>query len=323
MKVKADARPQRTHMITPTAKRNTERTASGISEAQECGGRRPFERAYPRSRRPLEGSSQMTDGPEIAGSLRGVTFHQRDLSGAMFDTCTLEEARFRDCNLSGVRIVASYVEGLRVSSLHGEGARVVVDDVDVSEFVAAELDRRFPERVALRSLSVPDDYRAVFATLEARWDETLQRAERLPEPARDERVDGEWSLVETLRHLVFADDCWITRQYYETDDAFHPLGVPPTDCPPDQHAELGLADGAHPAYAEVVGELRDRRTRLRELLAGLTEADLERPRTAVMVPVWGEETHAGGECLRVLLQEYSAHRRYAERDLAILETGVA
>ena len=92
----------------------------------------------------------MTSEPVISGSLRGATLHQRDLSGATFDTCTLEGARFRDCNLSDVIIVASYVENLRVSSLHGQGARIIVDDVDVSGYVAAELDRRFPERVALR-----------------------------------------------------------------------------------------------------------------------------------------------------------------------------
>ena len=244
---------------------------------------------------------------------------QRDLSGATFDTCTLEGARFRDCNLSGVIVVASYVDNLRVSSLHGQGARVIVDDVDVSEFVAAELDRRFPERVALRALSAPADYRALFAMLEERWDETLQSAERLSEAARHERVDGEWSLVETLRHLVFADDCWISRQFRETDDAFHPLAVPPTDYPLDERAELGLDEEAEPAYDEVVAVFRDRRSRLRDLLVTLNDADLERPRTAVIAPAWGEETHTGAECLRVLLEEYSSHRRYAERDLATLE----
>ena len=262
----------------------------------------------------------MTDGLATAGSLQGATLHQRDLSGTTFDTCTLEGARFRDCNLSGVTVVSSYVEDLRVSSLHGQGGRVIVDDVDVSEYVATELDRRFPVRVALRALSGPDDYRALFATLEVRWDETLQRAELLPEPMRHERVDGEWSLVETLRHLVFADDCWIRRQYREADTAFHPLGVPPTDCPRDQRAELGLDEGAQPTFEEVLAVFLDRRSQLRELLAGVTPADLERPRTAVIAPVWGEETHSGGECLRVLLEEYSSHRRYAERDLAVLET---
>lgn len=260
----------------------------------------------------------MANGPAISGSLRGVTFHQRDLSGTTFDTCTLEGARFRDCNLAEVTIVASYVDNLRVSSMHGQGGRVIVDDVDVSEYVAAELDRRFPERVALRALAGPDDYRAVFATLEARWDETLQRAELLPDSMRHERVDGEWSLVETLRHLVFADDCWITRQYRETGDAFVPLGVPPTDYPLDQRGELGLDEGAQPSYEQVLAVFRERRTRLHEFLAGLTQTDLKRPRTAVIAPAWGEETHPGGECLRVLLEEYSFHRRYAERDLAVL-----
>ena len=235
--------------------------------------------------------------------------------------CTLEGARFRDCNLSGVIIVASYVENRRVSSLHGLGGGVIVDDVDVSVFVAAELDRRFPERVALRELNGPDDYRAVFATLEARWDETLQRAERLPEAARHERVDGEWSLVETLRHLVFADGCWISRQYRETDDAFHPLAVPTTDYPLDQRAARGLDEAAQPAYGEVLAVFRDRQSWLRQLLVALTQADLERPRTAVIAPAWGEETHTGAECLRVLLEEYSSHRRYAERDLGVLGTG--
>jgi hypothetical protein len=262
----------------------------------------------------------MTANPAITGSLRRATFHQRDLSGTTFDTCTLEGARFRDCNLSGVIIVASYVEDVRVSSLHGQGARVVVDDVDVSGYVASELDRRFPERVALRALGGPDDYRAVFAMLETGWDETLRRAERLPEAARFERVDGEWSFVETLRHLIFADHCWISRQYYETDDAFHPLALPPTDYPQEQRAGLGLDEDRQPTYDEVVALFRDRRRRLRELLVVVTDGDLERPRTALIAPAWGEETHTGAECLRVLLEEYSSHRRYAERDLAALET---
>ncbi|MET0143924.1 MAG: DinB family protein [Ilumatobacteraceae bacterium] len=261
----------------------------------------------------------MTADPPIGGDRRGATFRERDLSGACFDTCTLEGARFRDCNLSGAIIVASYLEDLRVSSLHGRGGRVIVDDVDVSGYVAAELDRRYPERVALRSLRAPDDYRALFAMLEARWDETLRRAERMPEPARHERVDGEWSLVETLRHLVFADDCWISRQYRETDNPFHPLAVPTTDYPLDQRAELGLDEEAQPSYGDVLTVFHDRRSRLRELLATLTAVDLERPRTAIIAPAWGAETHSGAECLRVLLEEYSSHRRYAERDLAALE----
>ena len=53
---------------------------------------------------------------------------------------------------------------------------------------------------------------------------------------------------------------------------------------------------------------QDRRNRLRTMLVDVTQADLERPRTAVIAPAWGEETHTGAECLQVLLEEYSSHR---------------
>ena len=128
--------------------------------------------------------------------------------------------------------------------------------------------------------------------------------------------------METLRHLVLADDCWISRQYRETDDAFHPLALPPTDYPLGQRAELRLSQ-QQPSYEEVLTVFQDRRNRLRTMLVDVTQADLERPRTAVIAPAWGEETHTGAECLQVLLEEYSSHRRYAERDLAALEAGLA
>lgn len=36
---------------------------------------------------------------------------------------------------------------------------------------------------------------------------------------RHERVDDEWSLVETLRHLVFAADVWMGRMILESASA--------------------------------------------------------------------------------------------------------
>jgi hypothetical protein len=36
------------------------------------------------------------------------------------------------------------------------------------------------------------------------------------------------------------------------------------------------------------------------------------------VPAWGEETHTVRACLRTVLQEVCEHRRFAERDLAVL-----
>ena len=64
-----------------------------------------------------------------------------------------------------------------------------MNDVDVTEFVEAELDRRHPERAQLRDMKTADDYRAMWDTIECLWSETVARARRLPEGARNERVD--------------------------------------------------------------------------------------------------------------------------------------
>src|SRR5215211_4441379 len=45
----------------------------------------------------------------------------------------------------------------------------------------------------------------------SRWDAVVRRALALPEDLLHERVDGEWSFIETLRHLVFATDAWVLR----------------------------------------------------------------------------------------------------------------
>ena len=103
-------------------------------------------------------------------AFRGASFHYADLGGATF----------RDCDMRGVRIVSSFVDGLVVSGFSGRSGPVVVDDVDVSTYVAAELDRRHPERVGLREARSADDLRAVWSDLERRWDETLARAAGCP-----------------------------------------------------------------------------------------------------------------------------------------------
>ena len=67
----------------------------------------------------------------------------------------------------------------------------MVDGVDVTGFVRAELDRRYPERAQLRAARTAEDLRAVWDTVERTWAETLARAERMPVGVRHERVDGE------------------------------------------------------------------------------------------------------------------------------------
>ncbi|MFI6740681.1 DinB family protein [Nonomuraea sp. NPDC050451] len=236
--------------------------------------------------------------------------------GANFTMADLSAATFRSCDLRRIKIVDSWLMDVNVS---GEIRNFRVNDVDVTPYVEAELDRRHPERVRLREMRTADDFRAMWETIEQLWSETLTRAERLPEEARHERVDDEWSLVETLRHLVFATDAWAGRAILDAPDPFHRLGLTHSGYPPEDAAALGIELAARPSYAEVAQARADRVALVRGILDGLTDEGLERACTRAPAPGYPEEPRTVGSCLRVVMGEECEHRRYMLRDLAALE----
>jgi len=238
---------------------------------------------------------------------RGETFTVADLTGA----------RFVDCDLTGVKIVDSWLVGVDVS---GFIAQFSVNGVDVTEFVAAELDRRHPERVQLREMRTADDYRAMADTTTALWSAAVARASRLPEPARNERVDGEWSFAETLRHLVFITDSWASRTVLDQPMPYHRLGLPQTAYAPSDAAALGIDLAATPTWAETLAARADRMAVLAGILAGLTDAELLRPCTRSPAPGYPDEPRTVGDCLEVVLDEECEHYRFATRDLTTLES---
>ena len=71
-------------------------------------------------------------------------------------------------------------------------------------------------------------FRTTWADVESLWAGTVERARELPAGGEHERVDGEWSFVETLRHLVFVTDAWVGRAVLGRPAPYHPLGLPPT-----------------------------------------------------------------------------------------------
>ena len=239
------------------------------------------------------------------------TFREASFTGADFTG-----ANFRDCDLRRVKITDSWLVDVNMSGLIGN---FVVNDVDVTAFVEGELDRRHPERVQLRAMRTADDYRAMWDTTERLWSDTIARTWRLPEPALHLRVDDEWSFVETLRHLVFATDAWVGRTILDEPMPYHPMGLTHTGYPPADAAALGIDPDARPSLAEVM-EVRDNRMALvRAIVEGLTDAGLERVCTLPPAPGYPDETRTVGRCLRVVMTEECEHRRYAVRDLAVLE----
>ncbi|SEC72527.1 DinB superfamily protein [Amycolatopsis tolypomycina] len=248
---------------------------------------------------------------EYAGSdqFRGARVHLCDLTGL----------EIRDCEVSGLKIVDCY--GGEVS-LGGDFERVVVNDVDVTAYVEAELDRRHPVRVLARNAASPGEYRAAWDAVETLWSATLERARRLPEAALHERVDGEWSFVETHRHLLFAADAWLGNAVLEEAAPYHPLGFPAGGMPPEESAKLGLTVGAKPTLDEVLAPRLARMAAMRRVVDGLTEDALDRVCGRKPADPYPEQEYVVRRCLKVVLKEEAEHHRYAVRDLGVLEAGL-
>jgi len=239
-------------------------------------------------------------------AFRGASFTGTDFTGA----------NFRDCDLRQVKIADSWLVDVSLSGLVGN---LVVNDVDVTAFVEGELDRRHPERIQLREMRTADDYRAIWDTIERLWAETVARAQRLPEPALHQRVDGEWSFAETLRHLVMATDRWAGYMILNKPRPYHPIGLPQPGFTPADAAALGIDLDARPPLAEVLEARGTRMALVRGIVDRLSDYDLERVCPRPPAPGYPQEARSVGLCLGVVMREECEHRRYAVRDLATLE----
>jgi DinB superfamily/Pentapeptide repeats (8 copies) len=259
-------------------------------------------------------------GEDLSGSrfelarLAGARFKLVDLTGAEFRAVYMADTRFQGVAMNGVvmrGIVLSDVE------IYGEIGSLTVNGVDVGPLVEAELDRRYPERAKMRPTD-PAGYREAWDVVERLWDGTVARARRLDPDLLHESVDGEWSFIETLRHLVFATDSWIRRAILGDPAPWDPLDLP-WDEMPDTPGVPRDRD-ARPSLDVVLELRRDRMATVREVIDGLTEEKLASTTEPVEAPGWPEPRgYPITECLRCILNEEWEHRLYAERDLDALE----
>jgi uncharacterized damage-inducible protein DinB len=246
--------------------------------------------------------------------LRGSTFTHVHLGGAVFRSSTLEGARFVEVDLTGVRVRGAWLRDL---DLDGVLEGVTLNGVDVGPYVEAELERRYPERAARRRGDA-DGFREAWAINQRSWEATVARARQLPEELLDERVDGEWSFIQTLRHLVFCTDAWLTRALLGEPSPYSPLGLPHDEMP--DIPGVPRDRDARPDLAEVLAVRADRTASVREVMAGLTDERLRGTTEPVLEPGYPEsESYPVLRCLQAVVDEESLHRQFAERDLDVLE----
>jgi hypothetical protein len=233
---------------------------------------------------------------------------EADYKNARFVEADFSGARFHGVNFSNVKISDAWLFNVDISGLVGN---LSVNGVDVSAYVEAELNNRHPERLLLAPFD-PDGMRNAWTTIEGFSAATLDRARARPPQQLDESVNDEWSYLETLRHLVFATDRWITGPVLRDPNPFHPLGMPnpPYDAATSRHFDLE----AKPSLDEVMAVRRERMDRVAELVEGVNAEDLNR-----QVPSPNGGTTAVMSCLHIVFREEWWHDQYANRDLAVLE----
>lgn len=240
-------------------------------------------------------------------------FESRRMRGALFRDVDLSGARFEHADLSGVTMRG--VELVDVE-IHGEIWNLTVNGVDVVPLINDELDRRDPDRAKMRPTD-PDGFREAWDIIERLWGETVERARGFDPEQLHESVDGEWSFIETLRHLVFATDAWIRRGIMGDPQPWDPLDLP-WDQMPDTPG-VPRDREVRPSLDEVLALRRDRMLTMRQLVDDLTEEELASHTDPVEGPGWPQSrSYPVRECLSVILNEEWHHRLFAERDLDVL-----
>ena len=251
--------------------------------------------------------------------LDGARFERVSLRGASFTEVYLTDARYRDVDLTGaqfrlIRFKDVQMRGVELVDvdIYGEFKNLVINGVDVAPLVDAELNRRMPERAKMRPTTA-EGFRDAWATLERLWEGTVARARSLPEPLLHESVDGEWSFIQTLRHLAFASACWVDRMVLGDPSPWVALELPWDEAPAGDWFSWDRE--ARPTLDEALALRGRRQATVREVMASLTDEKLAQLVTCTEPGHPQEQDMPVRECLLVLLNEEWEHRLYAERDL--------
>ena len=235
----------------------------------------------------------------------GEEFADRDLSESVFWGVNLQNTLFRDADLSGSTFFHTQWTGVEID---GVVERLVVNGVDVTDFVNQH-DRWYPLRTQLSPESA-EGIRRAWVTLRVEWAKLLAEVDELDADVALESVNGEWSLRDTLRHLIFAIEKWFTVPVLGAT-SFTSCALPNKGSQGLEWPGLNLADA--PAFEQAREAWAHTADQFGAYVAALDLAAL--PDT---VEVMENGTVPSLVCFHVVLEESFEHLRYARRDLAAL-----
>lgn len=237
-------------------------------------------------------------------------FGTKEFDGATFVRASFKGATLRFSDVSGVTMRGVDVDGLDIDSHDLFFGSLIVNGVDVVPLVDAELNRLFPGR-ELQKAQTPEGLREGWAAVQSAWQATVVDT---PPDLVDAHVADEWSLAQTLRHLILATDAWLRGGILRIPQPFHEIGQIFTGA-----AEMGFDMSIFrvdpPSYEEILAVRADRQRQVTDFLATVTAEVLAEERED---PWGGDWRPSVGDCIRVILEEEWAHLRYIRRDLALL-----
>ena len=235
----------------------------------------------------------------------------KQFEGATFVRASLKGATVRFSDVSGVTMRGVDVDGLDIDSHDLFLGSLVVNGVDVVPLVDAELDRQFPGR-ELQRAQTPEGLRDGWVAVQAAWQTTVAGT---PRELVDAHVEDEWSLAQTLRHLVLATDAWLRGGVLRTAQPLHEIGLIFSGAA-ETGFDMSVFRADPPAFEEVLTVRAERQQMVTDFLATVTAELLAEERD----DPWGgsDWRPTVGDCIRVVLEEEWAHLRYTRRDLALV-----
>lgn len=233
----------------------------------------------------------------------------KEFEGATFIKTSFKGATLRFSDVSGVTMRSVDVDGLDIDSHDLFFGSLFVNGVDVVPLVDAELNRQYPGR-ELQKAHTPEGLREGWVAVLSAWRETVAGT---PPDLVDAHVEDEWSLAQTLRHLILATDAWLRGGILRTQQPFHEIGQIFTGAG-EMGFDMSIFHAGPPAYEEILAVRAERQQLVTDFLATATPELLAEEREN---PWGGGDWHPTvGDCIRVILEEEWAHLRYIRRDLA-------
>ena len=234
----------------------------------------------------------------------------KEFEGATF-VSSFKGATLRFSDISGVTMRGVDVNGLDIDSHDLFFGSLIINGVDVVPLVNAELNRQFPGR-ELQTAQTPHGLREAWVAVQAAWQTTVADA---PRDEVDVNHNDEWSLAQSLRHLILATDAWLRGGILQMEQPFHEIGLIFGGAD-EIGFDMSIFRSDPPTYEEILAVRGERQCMVTEFLATATAELLAEARENP----WerGAWRPSVGDCIRVILEEEWAHLRYIRRDLAHL-----